>query len=47
LHLAPQTFWSLSLPEWRALTHRQRPSSLTREDFDALSQAYPDHSHAQ
>src|SRR6185437_3264412 len=43
LRLSPQTFWSLSLPEWRALTAPKRAASpLARSEFDELMRRYPD-----
>jgi len=45
LRLSPQIFWSLSLPEWRALTTPPQPPSLGRREFSRLLQLYPDHSH--
>ncbi|MBL6853128.1 MAG: phage tail assembly chaperone [Alphaproteobacteria bacterium] len=42
LHLTPATFWSLSLPEWRALTTSPRGPTLTRIDLEHLMQAHPD-----
>jgi uncharacterized phage protein (TIGR02216 family) len=47
LHLAPQVFWSLSLPEWRALTTPRRAPALARRDLDLLMQSFPDLPHAQ
>ena len=47
LRLAPATFWSLSLPEWRALTApRSAAAPLARADLDRLMQQHPDHAHA-
>ena len=43
LKLPPQDFWSLSLPEWRALTQpppAQQP--LSRADLAQLMALYPD-----
>jgi len=42
LHLAPATFWSLSLPEWRALTTPPQGPALARADFEHLMQQHPD-----
>jgi uncharacterized phage protein (TIGR02216 family) len=46
MHLAPQSFWSLSLAEWRAMLPRPR-APLARRELDALMQRYPDHADAQ
>jgi hypothetical protein len=36
-------FWSLSLPEWRALTFPpRRATPLARSEFDDLMRRYPD-----
>ena len=43
LHLTPAIFWSLSLPEWRALTTPPHGPALARADFEALMQSHPDH----
>jgi uncharacterized phage protein (TIGR02216 family) len=44
LKLAPQIFWSLSLPEWRAVTAAFAPATppLARSDLQTLMQQYPD-----
>ncbi|HEY4941643.1 MAG TPA: phage tail assembly chaperone [Rhizomicrobium sp.] len=43
LHLAPQTFWALSLPEWRALvTPPPRGRPLARTEFEHLMSQHPD-----
>jgi uncharacterized phage protein (TIGR02216 family) len=43
LRLTPQTFWSLSLVEWRALvTPPRRVAPLARADFDRLLSQHPD-----
>lgn len=42
LRLAPATFWSLSLPEWRALTTPPHAPALTRAGLDHLMQQHPD-----
>ena len=48
MRLTPDTFWSMSLGEWRAAvngfarrTHRTAP--LARAEFEQLMQMYPDH----
>jgi len=46
LRLSPQSFWSLSLAEWRALSIPRRPA-LARGELDALMQRYPDSLHAR
>jgi uncharacterized phage protein (TIGR02216 family) len=44
LHLAPATFWSLSLPEWRALTAPPRHAApLARAELADLMRRHPDH----
>jgi hypothetical protein len=35
-------FWSLSLPEWRALLAPRRTPSLDRAGLEALMTAFPD-----
>ena len=45
LKLAPGTFWSLSLREWRALVEGHFGTAapvMTRADLNALMKAYPD-----
>jgi len=43
LHLSPRTFWSLSLPEWRALvTPPRRAAPLARAEFERLLSQHPD-----
>ena len=43
LRLTPQTFWSLSLPEWRALTTPpQRGQPLARAELEQLMLQNPD-----
>jgi uncharacterized phage protein (TIGR02216 family) len=42
LHLAPAAFWSLSLPEWRALVTPPHGRALTRAGLDHLMQQHPD-----
>jgi len=41
LGIAPEAFWRLSLPEWRALTD-ETPDGLTRTRLDELLAAWPD-----
>jgi len=43
MRLAPQTFWSLSLAEWRAMAPRPR-AALARREMETLMQRYPDRS---
>ena len=40
LGLAPESFWKLSVKEWRALTIARAP--MARGELEALMQAYPD-----
>lgn len=46
--LAPETFWSMSLGEWRAAVngftarHRRTAPPLARAEFEAMLQAHPD-----
>jgi uncharacterized phage protein (TIGR02216 family) len=41
--LAPEVFWNLSLPEWRALiAPARRAAPLARTEFDDLMSRYPD-----
>lgn len=45
LKLAPGTFWSLSLGEWRALVAGHfgtAAPAMTRGDLNTLMKAYPD-----
>jgi uncharacterized phage protein (TIGR02216 family) len=43
LRLTPATFWSLSLPEWRALTTPPPAAMpLNRAAFDDLMNRFPD-----
>lgn len=46
LRLTPAVFWSLSLPEWRALQPPRR-AALSRRVFETLMQRYPDERHGQ
>jgi uncharacterized phage protein (TIGR02216 family) len=41
MRLPPQTFWSLSLAEWRAMAPRPR-AVLARPELENLMQRYPD-----
>ena len=44
--LAPDTFWRMSLPEWRALiAPARRTAPLARAEFEDLMSRYPDHDH--
>jgi len=47
MRLTPAIFWSLSLPEWRAITAPPRSAALTRRDFVQLMQRFPDEPHGQ
>jgi uncharacterized phage protein (TIGR02216 family) len=40
--LAPEAFWRLSLPEWRALTEAPGQPALGRTGLEALIAAHPD-----
>lgn len=47
--LPPQTFWSMSLKEWRATAtgwqarhFPKRANPMTRHDLEHLMKAYPD-----
>jgi uncharacterized phage protein (TIGR02216 family) len=42
LGLDPQSFWALTIAEWRWLTARAAGEALTREGLDALIALYPD-----
>ena len=47
MRLSPDTFWAMSLPEWRAAVagftrNHARPAPLARAEFDALMRQYPD-----
>jgi len=43
LKLAPRTFWSLSLPEWRAMLAPLRGTApLARSDLENLMKEFPD-----
>jgi uncharacterized phage protein (TIGR02216 family) len=49
MRLSPETFWSMSLPEWHATvagfaarTGARRTVPLTRSEFEQLMQKYPD-----
>jgi len=43
LRLSPAVFWSLSLPEWRALaTPPRRATPLARAELADLMRRYPD-----
>jgi uncharacterized phage protein (TIGR02216 family) len=41
LRLSPDTFWKLSLPEWRALIDTVSPA-MARGDLETLMKLYPD-----
>jgi uncharacterized phage protein (TIGR02216 family) len=40
--IGPADFWRLSLREWRALIAASADAALSRQDFEALAQLYPD-----
>lgn len=42
LGLAPETFWMLTIAEWRWLTDRAGAGALARDGLDALIALYPD-----
>jgi uncharacterized phage protein (TIGR02216 family) len=44
LRLAPQTFWAMSLIEWRAALSRlpKRAAPLARSDLEQMMKAFPD-----
>jgi len=44
LRLAPQTFWAMSLPEWRAALSRlpKRSAPLARAELEHLMKEFPD-----
>lgn len=42
LGIAPRAFWRLSLAEWRALVAPRAPEALTRAEFEAMVQSFPD-----
>jgi uncharacterized phage protein (TIGR02216 family) len=43
LRLCPRDFWSLSLPEWRAMLNPQgHAPSLARADLEHLMREFPD-----
>jgi len=48
MRLTPDTFWSMSLTEWRAAVegftslHRRRALALSRAEFDAMMRTFPD-----
>lgn len=42
LSLDPETFWMLTIGEWRWLTSRDKPEALARDGLDALLALYPD-----
>jgi uncharacterized phage protein (TIGR02216 family) len=49
MRLSPDTFWAMSLPEWRAAvagfaqrTGTRRTAPLARSEFDQLMRRYPD-----
>lgn len=41
LGLAPESFWRLSIKEWRALA-APAADSLTRQAFETLTRRFPD-----
>jgi uncharacterized phage protein (TIGR02216 family) len=49
MRLSPETFWAMSLPEWRAVvagfaarTGARRTAPLARAEFEQLMQRFPD-----
>ncbi len=42
LGLDPQSFWTLTIREWRWLTDRAGAEALSRDGLDALLALYPD-----
>ena len=42
LGLDPETFWALTITEWRWLTARAGAEALSRGGLDALLALYPD-----
>ncbi|WP_165189981.1 phage tail assembly chaperone [Caulobacter soli] len=42
LAIPPETFWRLSLAEWRALTEAPAAPALNRAALDALIARFPD-----
>jgi len=42
LRLAPATFWTLSLSEWRALIAPPQRARLARHEFEEMLKHYPD-----
>lgn len=47
MRLSPETFWAMSLPEWRAAVagftrNHARTSPLSRAEFDAMMTRFPD-----
>ncbi len=42
LGLDPETFWMLTIAEWRWLTSQAKGEALARTELDALLALYPD-----
>ena len=42
LGMTPETFWRLSLKEWRALTEVEAAPAMGRDAFDELARRWPD-----
>ncbi|HBS31901.1 MAG TPA: phage tail assembly chaperone [Parvularcula sp.] len=42
LGLDPETFWTLTIGEWRWLTEQAKGEALSRDGLDALIALYPD-----
>ena len=40
--LAPKAFWETGFRDWRTLMTQTNKPSMTRTDFDALLQKFPD-----
>jgi uncharacterized phage protein (TIGR02216 family) len=45
LGVAPDSFWRLSVREWRALSVPAAPERLSRAALEALAQRFPDVEH--
>jgi uncharacterized phage protein (TIGR02216 family) len=42
LRIAPETFWRLSVREWRCVLGEGRGGALTRAELDILLKEHPD-----
>lgn len=47
MRLSPAVFWSLSLPEWRAIAAPPGKPGLSRRDLISLMQRFPDEPHVE